>query len=85
MDMQKYILLESDCNYFVMRSLTPKELEVALLFRRGLSCQKIADKLCIEVTTVYKHSRKLIIKTGAKNGIEASQIAVKHMLELQIQ
>jgi two-component system, NarL family, nitrate/nitrite response regulator NarL len=42
--------------------LTARELEIVNLIEQGLSNQEIADRLCIEVTTVKNHVHNILAK-----------------------
>lgn len=47
--------------------LSPREEEVLLLVRRGLSSAEIADVLCLSRRTVEKHLENIYCKLGVDN------------------
>lgn len=54
--------------------LSPQEITVMRLYRRGLSTKQIAAKLCISSSTVYVHVHQVMRKTGASSRQEALHI-----------
>ncbi|MBB4080522.1 DNA-binding CsgD family transcriptional regulator [Lewinella aquimaris] len=57
--------------------VSPRELEVLKLVDKGLSSQKIADRLFISYNTVCTHRKNLLRKTGAKTTVKLLQYARK--------
>jgi DNA-binding NarL/FixJ family response regulator len=57
--------------------LTPKELEVLNLVSRGLSTNKISEKLNISDNTVEGHRKVLLRKFQAKNSVDLVRKAMK--------
>jgi DNA-binding NarL/FixJ family response regulator len=57
--------------------LTPKELEVLNLVSRGLSTNKISEKLHISDNTVEGHRKVLLRKFHAKNSVDLVRKAMK--------
>ena len=55
-------------------NLSPREIEVAKLVKKGLKYREIADKLFIQERTVTTHIHKIFVKTGARNKIELINI-----------
>lgn len=51
-------------------NLSPREMEVAKLVKKGLKYREIADKLFIQERTVTTHIQKMFIKTGTRNKVE---------------
>ena len=49
------------------KGLTPREEEIAEMLRRGISPQRIAEKLYISKTTVNKHINHIHSKLGVRN------------------
>ncbi|QEM09174.1 helix-turn-helix transcriptional regulator [Mucilaginibacter rubeus] len=49
--------------------LTKREIEIALLFRKGLTYNEIADILFISVKTVGNHVQNIYDKTGVNNKV----------------
>ncbi len=54
-----------------LRSLTPREVQIARLIHQGMSNKEIALKLCIEVATVKNHVHNILEKLQVKNRREA--------------
>lgn len=54
--------------------LSPQELAVMRLYRRGMSTKQIAAKLGISSSTVYVHVHQVMRKTGASTRQEALRI-----------
>jgi DNA-binding NarL/FixJ family response regulator len=52
-------------------SLTPREVEVALLLDEGLSNKQIAGRLHVEVPTVKHHVHHILHKLGVSSRAEA--------------
>jgi two-component system invasion response regulator UvrY len=56
---------------------TPRELEVVLLLASGMSCEDIAETLCISLLTVHSHTKRLRQKLCATNNTASVVIALK--------
>ncbi|MDR0300708.1 MAG: helix-turn-helix transcriptional regulator [Treponema sp.] len=57
-----------------MASLSKRENEVALAICNGLKYEEIAQKMCVSLSTVKKHSFNLYRKLGINNNRELMQI-----------
>lgn len=55
----------------VRDTLTRRELEILHLLAEGLDNHDIAERLCIEYTTVRSHVHRLLQKLGARSKLEA--------------
>jgi DNA-binding CsgD family transcriptional regulator len=55
--------------------LTPREIDVMRLVRRGSTSARIADMLGIGRATVDSHVRSAMAKTGARTRLQASMIS----------
>lgn len=55
--------------------LTPRELETLRLAGEGATTAEIAAELCLSVGTVRNYLSRAIIKTGARNRVDAIRIA----------
>ena len=53
-------------------SLTPRELEVAMLLPRGLSSREIASALGISLNTARRHVERLLLKLDVRNRTAAA-------------
>jgi DNA-binding NarL/FixJ family response regulator len=51
--------------------LTPRELEILHLLAEGMDNHAVAERLCIEYTTVRSHVHRLLQKLGARSKLEA--------------
>lgn len=51
----------------VLKNLTPKEQEIALLLKEGLYNQEIAKKLDVSINTVKSHIKSVYSKLGVKD------------------
>ena len=60
--------------------LSPREIEVLALVRRGLNNAEIAQTLFVSVGTIKTHMHRLMAKIGAKNRVEALRLAEDHGL-----
>jgi DNA-binding CsgD family transcriptional regulator len=58
---QERTLFEANC---ILYQLTPREKEVVLLLRQGLTYRQIADTLFIAKKTVANHVTNIYVKTG---------------------
>lgn len=82
MDISDYTLLMQNPDFFVLKALTNREKQIALLLKQGLSPKVIANRLQIGVKTVYAHSQNIIKKTKTYNIREGITIAIKHKMEM---
>jgi DNA-binding NarL/FixJ family response regulator len=60
--------------------LTPRELELLRLMRRGQTNQQIAQNLSISTSTVKNHVHNIIKKLGASDRVQAVTVAIEHGL-----
>jgi len=58
--------------------LTQTEAEVLRAYSQGLSTQEIADLRFISFKTVEFHRRKILLKMGAANLVDAVVTAIRH-------
>ena len=63
------------CGYTSL-SLSPKELEVALLL--GLTNKQIATRLFVADNTVRAHIRNIMVKLAAQSRTEATLLLIRH-------
>ncbi|MAK91887.1 MAG: LuxR family transcriptional regulator [Oleibacter sp.] len=71
--------LESE-KWAAQHNITPRQLEVLRLVRKGLSNQAIAEQLCLSVATVKSHVSAIFNALGAQSRSESSEKA--HQLGL---
>ena len=57
------------------KQLTSREKEILLLISKGFLSKEIADKLKISIYTINNHRKKILLKLGANNAIEALNCA----------
>lgn len=62
------------------RSLTPREREVLLHVRQGATTEEIAVRLGIADTTVNRHVRNVLAKTGARTRRHAAALAGRPLI-----
>ena len=60
-------------NHFLLKTLTPREIEIVKLMGAGLCTKDIANKFNLAVKTVTKHKDNIYKKLGVH-----SQVAVAH-------
>ena len=58
-------------------SLSPRELEVALLLTQGLRQEDIARRLSLSAKTVNTHKSRLFQKTGVHDNIALARLAAQ--------
>lgn len=56
-------------------ALSPRELDVLVELKSGLTTSEIASKLCLSASTVKTHLGSIYRKLGARNRVEAMQLA----------
>jgi DNA-binding NarL/FixJ family response regulator len=59
-------------------ALSPRELEVSLLFCQGLRAEDIARKLSLSGKTVATHKYRLFEKLGIKDTVALARLAAQH-------
>jgi DNA-binding CsgD family transcriptional regulator len=65
-------------SFFARYGITGREQEIALLVLQGWGNKKIADSLCISLSTVKSHIYSLYKKTGVPNRFELMHLAKNH-------
>jgi DNA-binding NarL/FixJ family response regulator len=58
--------------------LSPRELEIAMLFCRGIRAEDIARKLCLSGKTVATHKYRLFEKLGIKDTVALARLAAQY-------
>ena len=64
----------------LLRTLTPREIEVLRLMARAQTNQEIAESLFISTSTVKNHVHHIITKLGASDRVQEVALAIKHGL-----
>lgn len=64
----------------LMEPLTHREEEVLALMAQGYSNQEISEKLCVALSTVKTHVRKVLIKTQSRDRVQAVLFAYQNGL-----
>ena len=59
-----------------LRDLTQREMEVLLMYARGDSLQRIAERLCVSSKTVSNHLAMLKGKLQVESSVELVHLAV---------
>jgi len=59
-------------------SLSPRELEVSMLFCQGMRAEDIARKLSLSGKTVATHKYRLMDKLGIKDTVALARLAAQH-------
>ena len=58
--------------------LSPREMEISLLFCQGLRAEEIARKLSLSSKTVATHKYRLMDKLGIKDTVALARMAAQH-------
>jgi DNA-binding NarL/FixJ family response regulator len=58
--------------------LSPRELEISMLFCRGMRAEDIARKLCLSGKTVATHKYRLFEKLGIKDTVALARLAAQY-------
>ena len=58
--------------------LSPRELEVSMLFCQGMRAEDIARKLSLSGKTVATHKYRLMDKLGVKDTVALARLAAQH-------
>lgn len=65
---------------FLLKSLTDREKDVLRLVAKEYNTTEIADELCLGISTVETHRKKLLKKLNVKNSVGLAMYAVKNKL-----
>lgn len=77
--MQK-LALKSQSEEGPFDSLTNQELELVLMFIRGMKSKKIAELLSLSPKTISSYHQKILQKLNVKTDVEITFLALKHGL-----
>jgi len=61
-------------------SLTPRELEVALLMAQGLKMTQVGERLCLSAKTIATHKYRVFDKLGVRDSVGLARILRQHGL-----
>lgn len=61
-------------------SLTPRELEVALLLAQGLRMTQVGERLCLSAKTVATHKYRVFDKLGVRDAVGLARVLRQHGL-----
>jgi len=68
---------QQSCDTAVIRSLTPREVEILRLIVEGYTNQQIAEKYYLSPTTVKTHVQNILNKLGVSDRTQAAVLAVR--------
>lgn len=61
-----------------LETLSPREMEVALLLAQGLKNEEIARQLCLSGKTVSTHKQRLFEKAGVRDTVTLARLLRQH-------
>jgi two-component system invasion response regulator UvrY len=73
---QRIALSGGDASPF--EKLSPRELEISMLFCRGMRAEDIARRLCLSGKTVATHKYRLFEKLGIKDTVSLARLASQY-------
>lgn len=65
---------------FALRTLTPREREVAALVAEGLTNRQIADRLCVSEGTARTHVERILGKLGVHSRVQVATLVTEQTL-----